>query len=122
VVQNQTIIGLHLPRHVELGQRRLRGILDYADQHPAVTLADFCFTQDTPVPPGVPPWTGKVDGVVMGVSYDRRNMTWIECGRVPTVNTGSDLMDTKIPSVFADPKSLAQTAVEHLHGIGYCNL
>ena len=68
MIQNQTIIGLHLPLHVELGQRRLRGILDYADEHPTVTLADFCFTQDTPVPPGIPLWTGKVDGVVMGVS------------------------------------------------------
>ncbi len=119
--QHQPIIGLHLPLHAEVGYRLLRGVLDYVDQFPTITLADFCFNRDEPVPPGAPPWAGKVDGVVMGAGYDPRMEAWVKRGGAPAANAGSDLMDTSIVSTFADPVSLASTAVEHLHGIGYRN-
>jgi LacI family transcriptional regulator len=121
VRKHQLVIGLHLGLHTEGGHRVLRGVLDYADQHPAISLADFCFTEDTPVPRGAPPWTGKVDGVVMSAAYDPRMVSWVKNGGVPTVNAGSDLMDTSIVSVFSSPESLARRSVEHLHGIGYRN-
>ena len=119
--KHQPIVGLHLGLHYEMGHRLLRGVLDYANEHPAISLADFCFKEDSPVPPGDPPWKEKVDGMVVGVSYDRRILSWIKHGGVPTVNAGSDLMDTPIVSVFSSPESLARRAVEHLHGIGYRN-
>ena len=117
--KHQPVIGLHLGLHTEVGHRVLRGVLDYVDQHPSISLADFCFTEDTPVPPGAPPWTGKVDGMVMAVAYDRRMVGWVKNGGVPTVNASSDFMDTPIVSVFSSPESLAHKAVEHLHEIGY---
>ena len=97
----------------------MRGILSYVDQEPRISLRDFCYTHNAPVPRGPPPWTGEVDGVVMAGAYDPRIVAWVQSAGVPTVNAGGDLMSTPIVCVSSDPQSLARTAIDHLYGVGY---
>lgn len=120
VNRDQPVIAIHLGLHSEHMLRIAQGILNYTAAHPEISLEDFCFFEDTEgFSTPVPPWTGRVDGAVMGLAREPGILEWIRGGKVPTVNVLGNLMDSSVVSVYADIEGIARIAVEHLFGAGY---
>src|SRR5947209_517063 len=105
-------IGLHLHIGMEQSRRVVEGILQYAAENPDVAIRDFSFPRNEIALPESPPWIGKADAVIAGLSRVPDIVPWLRRGGVPVINTSADLY-REVASVFTDRKSLALLAVEH---------
>ena len=84
-------IGLHLPEALEQTRRTIEGVLEYQAEHPELAIRYFNFLDADTETAGLPPWTGRVDGVVVGAGRSPGIAAWLRRGRVPVVNTAADL-------------------------------
>lgn len=118
-MQKKWIIGMHMHEGIEQSRRVINGMLKYLEQQPQLELRDFNYLNDDHDTSGVPPWLGKVDGVVLGVGRIPGIAEWLKRGRVPVVNTAADLSDERaVYAVYTDARSIAKTAVEHFGELG----
>ncbi|MGA2253693.1 MAG: substrate-binding domain-containing protein [Thermoguttaceae bacterium] len=113
-------IGLHMTAGHENTRRQTDGILQYAADHTEVSIADFCYPGEDPDLGDVPPWLGKVDGVIVCVRRIPGIMPWLCRGGVPIVGLGADLRKDLV-TVVTNARSIAQLAVNHLFGLGLRN-
>src|SRR4051794_30974396 len=114
-------IGIYGEALEEMLHRAVSGVLRYCTERGGFHVRDFRMREmieDMDRRP--PPWTGRVDGVVvaMGVGDwpDRHIGDWVIGGGVPAVAMGHDWFDPRVPNVYIDPASVAEQAAEHLLG------
>lgn len=118
-MQKKWVIGMHMHEGIEQSRRVINGMLKYLEQQPQLELRDFNYLNDDHDTSGVPPWLGKVDGVVLGVGRIPGVAEWLKRGRVPVVNTAADLSDERsVYAVYTDAGSIAKTAIEHFKSLG----
>ena len=110
----------------EYVERPFRGVLAAAREDRRVVVCDCRLSStddDFHANMEYPPWTGKLDGVVLAVGLgDAKNpqqvADWITRGGVPVVNIAADVLHPRIPTVCTDPGSIARLAAEHLLACG----
>jgi LacI family transcriptional regulator len=110
-------IGVHFTAGDEISRHYVDGVLGYAAERPEVRIRDFSYPGYSPQTSGLPPWTGKADGIVASIPRAPGTMAWLRRGGAPVVLLGADLC-RETYSVFTDARSLARLAVPHLVGVG----
>lgn len=115
-----TTIGLFLERTSIRSHRVIKGVLQFADEHPDLRLCDYLFEPDhvEDYEYATPPWLGRVDGVVASSSKINHLVNWLKRGNVPIVMACGDLAASGVLSVFTDSKSIAEMAGNHICSIG----
>ncbi len=113
-------IGIYGNGWDELVERPFRGMLQAAGEDPRIVLCDSrVFALGDDFDAAHPPWTGKLDGVVMSIGLGETGTPqqvadWVSRGRVPAVSVATDFFHRRIPTVCVDPVSVAKLAAEHL--------
>jgi DNA-binding LacI/PurR family transcriptional regulator len=113
-------IAIHADILQEAVQRRLGGMLRFAHEHTDILFCDQrvpLYGQDARMTD--PPWTGLVDGVVLGIGLAKKEtaedvVKWIMRGEVPAVSTAADILHPRIPLVCLEVASIAHLAADHL--------
>jgi LacI family transcriptional regulator len=124
--QQKIRIGMYGSGWNEYVERPFKGVLAEASKHRRVVVCDCRVSSaddDFRSDEHVPPWTGKLDGVVIAIGLgDATNpqqvAEWLARGGVPVVNISADVLDPRIPTVCTDPNSIARLASEHLLACG----
>ena len=120
-------------RHLRLGLvgnvrspiigRYLDGMIAAANVQSGTTVVDLRVAAEFSrfKPTDVPPWRGRVDGVVLAIGYEGppgELVDWVMRGGVPAVSVRGDILDPRLPVIYTDPESIARLAMDHLLGIG----
>lgn len=115
-----TTIALFLERTSIRSHRVIKGVLQFADEHPDLRLCDYLFESDhvEDYEHATPPWVGRVDGVVASSSKIDHLVDWLKRGKVPIVMACGDLAASGVLSVFTDSQSIAEIAGNHIRSIG----
>ena len=119
-------IGIYGSGWNEYVERPFKGVLQAASKDRRVVVCDCRLSSsddDFHAHVEYPPWTGRLDGVVIAVGLgDAKNprqvADWIARGGVPVVNIAADVLHLRIPTVCTDPGSIARLAAEHLLACG----
>jgi LacI family transcriptional regulator len=118
MMKKKWIIGVHFHEGLESSRRMLNGITRYIKQNPELKLRDYNFVNDYDTA-GVPPWKGRVDGIVGAMARINGIMEWLHRGDAPIVNASGDLCDERtLGSVFTDTHSLVSAAAKHFLELG----
>lgn len=114
--KRRIVIGYYGYTQEERTPRVLSGILQYQRELGDIELRLFLidvhrtFTNDE-----VPPWTGQVDGILVGTAIVGDDaIEWVKTGGVPSVTLVSNVVDPRLPLAIVDPASIAQLAVLEL--------
>ncbi|MDB5296758.1 MAG: transcriptional regulator, partial [Phycisphaerales bacterium] len=119
-------VAFYASERSEYAARVLSGVLRYADDHVGFLLREF---QDDVTgrdgPAGrwagdpVPPWDGwGADGVVAILPHGPAVVRWAMAGGAPVVSVGGDYRG-QLPTVYVDPLSVADLAIDHFLVTGY---
>jgi LacI family transcriptional regulator len=107
-------IGLHMFAGGDFTRRVTDGVLRYVCEASDVAVRDFCYPQADESPAvGMPPWLGKVDGMIVSARRTPQIVEWVRRGRAAVVTTSAD-MSKDFVTVTTDPKSLAHLGADHL--------
>jgi LacI family transcriptional regulator len=99
--------------------RQFAGVLRYVQDHPNIALHEFYdVTPGDEDEESLPPWKGDIEGILLAIGAGPGIVDWVLSGGVPAVNTVSDIIDPRLPAVYAKPESIAQLAVDHLRECG----
>lgn len=103
--------------------RYLDGMIASANVQGSTTIVDLRVAAEFPrfKTTDVPPWQGRVDGVVLAIGYEGPTgelIEWVMRGGVPAVSVRGDILDPRLPVIYTDPESIARLAMDHLLGIG----
>ncbi|MEW4451726.1 substrate-binding domain-containing protein [Bremerella sp. JC817] len=112
-------IGIHSASWTEHSRRVLQGLLNYIEEYPNIQVRDFRFSSSDPDLAGNPPWTGKVDGVIVSAGRNAGVTTWLRRGKVPVVLATGDMIDSGMVSVYTDVHSVGRLAAAHLTDAGF---
>ncbi len=117
-------IGVHGRSWDEVVQRPFEGMLQATEEDSRLVVCDYRIAGESDdesehFTESYPPWTGKVDGIVISVGMGNAEgpaqvAEWIARGGVPVVSIATDVLHPRIPSVYFDPVSIARLAAEHL--------
>lgn len=126
---NKKLVGFSAASWQEIAGRWIEGILRYLGETPDLGFRDFSFLQgmemDELAPP--PPWTGKVDGALLGFGVrsdlDVEDlMRWLDRGNTTVVSLVWDWSHPRVPQVTTDISAVATCAVDYMAGKGFKRL
>jgi len=117
-------IGVHGRNWDEIVQRPFEGMLRAVEEDRRLVVCDYRIAGGTEndskdFTATDPPWTGKVDGMVLSIGLGDAESPaqvadWIARGGAPVVSIAADVLHPRIPTVCFDPVSIARLAADHL--------